>query len=128
MFTKAKWIWVTENPAANCYGEFVDTFVWNGKKTVCKISCDGDYTLYINGSFVESNQYGDFEWYKSVDFLDITKYLRKGNNRLAVLVWHFGESTQRYLKGDAGLIYEVLEENEVKTASGEKTLARYSLA
>ncbi|MBQ8296064.1 MAG: family 78 glycoside hydrolase catalytic domain [Clostridia bacterium] len=126
MFKKAKWIWVDERNAPNTYGEFYDAFQWNGEKTVCRISCDGDYTLYVNGQYVESNQYGDYEWYKSVDTVDVTPYLKKGENSVAVLVWYFGEDTQRYLKANAGLIYEVEENGQLIAASDENTLSRYS--
>ncbi|MBQ9713715.1 MAG: family 78 glycoside hydrolase catalytic domain [Clostridia bacterium] len=128
VFEKAKWIWVDENVAPDTYGEFYDEFIWQGEKTLCRISVDGDYTLFVNGKFVESNQYGDFEWYKSYDSVDITPYLQAGKNGIAILVWHFGTNSQRYLKAAAGLIYEVEEKGLVRAQSGENTLSRYSKA
>ena len=128
MFQKAKWIWVENRSLPDSYGEFYDEFVWNGEKTVCKLSCDGDYTLFINGRYVCSNQYGDFEWYKSCDSIDVTSYLQSGKNTIAVLVWHFGADSQRYINARAGLIFEVLEKESVLVFSDENTRARYSKA
>ena len=128
VFKNAKWIWVDGNAAPNTYGEFYDEFVWQGDKAVCRISADSDYTLFINGKYVASNQYGDFPWYKSYDELDVTPYLTKGKNKIAVLVWYFGESTQRYYAATPGVLYEVVEGGTVCVESGENTLSRYSLA
>ena len=126
-FHQAKWIWVDSVQSPDTYGEFFDTFSWNGAKTKCVLSCDSDYTLFINGKFVASNQYGDFEWYKSCDELDITEYLQTGENTVAVLVWYFGVDSQRYLKANAGLIFEIIEGETTLVASGENTLSRYSV-
>ena len=93
---KAKWIWVNAQAKPDEYGEFFAPLTWRGDKTVCRISCDGDYALYINGALVSSNQYGDFEHYKIYDTVDITPYLRLGDNAVAILVWHFGTGTMRY--------------------------------
>ena len=113
-FEKAKWIWVEKDALPDSYGEFYDEFTWDGEDCECLLSCDGDYTLFVNGEYVASNQYGDFEWYKSVDRLEITPYLKKGKNTLGVLVWHFGVDSQRYLRAQAGVIFELF--------SGEKTI------
>ena len=67
MLSESKWIWVDEKSAPDTYGEFYDEFVWEEGEINCLLSCDGDYTLYINGEYVASNQYGDYEWYKSYD-------------------------------------------------------------
>ena len=122
----AKWVWIDKNSEPDTYGEFYDAFVWEGGEVACRLSCDGDYTLYINGQYVSSNQYGDYEWYKSYDNIDITPFLKKGKNSIAVLVWHFGTDSQRYIKAQAGLIFELQSNGKVLLASGENTLARYS--
>lgn len=123
-----KWIWVEKESKPDTYGEFYDEFIWGEDEINCLLSCDGDYTLYINGQYVASNQYGDFEWYKSYDNIDITPFLKKGKNSIAVLVWHFGTDSQRYIKAKAGLIFELQSNGKVLLASDENTLARYSKA
>ena len=123
---KAKWIWVESASKPDSYGEFYDEFIWEDGDVNCCLSCDGDYTLFVNGQYVASNQYGDFEWYKSYDCIDITPYLTSGKNTIAILVWHFGVNSQRYLKAQAGVIFELVAEGKVLLASGEATRARYS--
>lgn len=128
VFDKAKWIWVKKESSPDTYGEFYDEFQWEEGDVNCRLSCDGDYTLFVNGKYVASNQYGDYEWYKSYDSIDITHFLEKGKNSIAVLVWHFGTDSQRYIKAKAGLIFELQSSDSVLLASGENTLARYSKA
>lgn len=128
MLENAKWIWSNASPAVNEYAEFYRSFSWNGQPTLCRLSVDGDYTLFINGKFVASNQYGDYEHYKIYDTIDITPYLQKGDNGFAVLVWHFGASNQRYLKAAAGLLYEIEEGGQVRVESDGNTLSRKSRA
>ena len=76
VFEKAKWIWVERECKPDTYGEIYGEFNWEKGEVDCFLSCDGDYTLFINGHYVSSNQYGDFEWYKSVDKFIITPFLQ----------------------------------------------------
>ena len=61
-FRKAKWIWVEQDSKPDTYGEFYNEFMWKEGNVKCLLSCDSDYTLFINGRYVESNQYADYEW------------------------------------------------------------------
>lgn len=134
VFVEAKWIWLSESAVADEYAEFYPRFcvtkeqLKSGKKIVCRISCDGDYTLFIEDRYVASNQYGDFEHYKIYDELDLTPHLRAGENELKILVWHFGADTQRYKSARAGAIFEIVkcgDQNEqLLCASDETTLCR----
>ena len=126
IFKNAKWIWLHGEEREEEYGEFSSAFTAENKQTVCRISCDGDYTLFVNGNYAASNQYGDFEHYKIYDEIDITAYLQAGENKLEVLVWHFGLDTQRYLRAQAGVIFEVSQGESVVLASDEKTACRQS--
>ena len=123
----AKWIWLN-NEKKDQYGEFYSEFNSSMKSAVCRLSCDGDYTLFINGQYVASNQYGDFEHYKVYDEVDITSYLQEGENRIAILVWHFGENSQRYINKQAGVIFEIEQDGKILLASDEKILCRESKA
>ena len=127
-FYLAKWVWIEKSYSPDTYGEFFDEFTWEEGNVNCLLSCDSDYTLFVNGKYVASNQYGDFEWYKSYDTVDITPYLKKGKNAIAVLVWYFGTDSQRYKTASAGLIFELQSNGEVLLSSGENTRARYSKA
>ena len=73
-----------------------DPFSCFGKNAVCRLSSNGDYTLYINGRMAGINQYGDFEHYKIYDEVDISGFLREG------------EILRRYRPVPAGVIFEIV--------------------
>lgn len=127
-FEKSKWIWIDSESEKNQYGEFFATF--KGEVgTKINLSCDGDYTLFINGKYVSSNQYGDYEHYKIYDTIELDSYLVDGENKMAILVWHFGdEGSSRYAPFAPGLIFEVYSKDKVILSSDKKILSRKSLA
>ena len=63
-FEHAHFIWPAGLSGEDSYAEFLTSFEAPEEKAVCRISCDGDYTLFLNGEAVGCNQYGDFEYYK----------------------------------------------------------------
>ncbi len=126
---QSKWIWVNDHPAADTYGEFFDTFVYNGGKMTMQISADANYTLYINGIFVDSGQYPDFPYYKVFDKLDVTKYCREGENTLALIVWYYGDygaQSLTHYPGVAGVRYELYADETLLAFSNEKVMSRLS--
>ncbi len=125
---KSKWIWMNKKATKDEYGEFFACFSAQKSYAVCRISCDGDYTLWINGKYVASNQYGDFEHYKIYDEIDISEYLQDGKNEFSVLVWHFGEDSQRYKTAQAGVIFEIEQDGNILLASNENVLCRQNNA
>ena len=124
----SKWIWKQGEVDADEYAEFYQSLNWKGGDCSIRLSCDGDYTLFVNGKYVASNQYGDFEHYKVYDEIDITEYLQDGQNELSILVWHFGEDSQRYVNAQAGVIFEIEQDEKIIFASDEKVLCRESQA
>ena len=124
VFEKSKWIWIKDGGGNDEYGDFYTVFEHNGGKTVCNVSVDGDYTLFVNGRYVASNQFGDFEHYKNYDTVDITDFLKTGKNEMYVLVWHFGKISMRYRPASAGLIFEVVNEDKVIAFSDENVRSR----
>ena len=125
---KAQWIWINNQQNKNEYGDFFGSFSARKSDAVCRISCDGDYTLFINGVFVASNQYGDFEHYKIYDEIEIGEYLQDGENEIYILVWHFGQDSQRYITAQAGVIFEIEQDGEIILASDENILCRQNSA
>ena len=124
-FDTAKWIWLAMGERADQYAEFYDTLSYHTSETVIvHISCDSDYSLFINGKYVASSQYGDFEHYKIYDSIDVTPLLRTGNNRIVILVYHCGAPTSRYRPAPAGLIYEFVSGQAVLLASRADVLSK----
>lgn len=124
IFKNASWIWYCEEATPDTYGDFKDTFIYKQGRAVINLSVDGDYELYVNGKFVNSNQYGDFEHYKIYDSIDITDFLKQGENELYILVWHIGFDSSRYKISAAGLLYELLVDDKQITYSGINTMSR----
>jgi len=126
IFEKSKFIWINDTNI-DTYGEFYASFKANSSP-ICRISCDGDYTLFINGKYVASNQYGDFEHYKIYDEINLGDFIVSGENHFAVLVHHYGKDSQRYKKYSAGVIFEICENDNILLASDENVLSRKSNA
>ena len=124
MFDSGKWIWLHNNDSENEYVEFIVEIGQCNVSTLCKLSCDGDYTLFINDQYVASNQYGDYEHYKIYDVIEISKFLTNKKNVLKILVWHFGKGTMRYIEAKAGLIFEILQDDKIIAQSNDKVLCR----
>lgn len=126
LFEKSRWIWADCENCEDQYTEYIDTVEATNEQTLLRLSCDTDYTLYINGSYVASNQYGDFEHYKIYDTVDVTSFLTQKSNTVKIIVYYCGVNTSRYRKGEAGLIYELISGDEILAYSDESTLSRVS--
>lgn len=126
VFEKSQWIWLRLGEAADQYAEFQDRVVWTGGETEIRLSCDTDYTLFVNGVYVASGQYGDFEHYKIYDTVALSPFLNRGENTIRILVHHVGVATSRYRPAKAGLIYEILSGETLLAVSREQTLSRLS--
>jgi alpha-L-rhamnosidase len=95
MFRNAKWIWSQENTRKDDWVLFRQTFVYPDKKPcVLRIAAETRYHMWINkrpvvmeGSLLR-NAYEPHSGF--VDIVDITRFLRKGQNSLELLVWFWG--------------------------------------
>ncbi len=120
-----KWIWENTAPQRDEYAQFCEKFRAGGGATYLRISADSNYAAYVNGELAAFGQYADYPYYKVADTVEITRYLRQGENELTVDVWYYGsERSSTYILGEAGLFYEIARDNEVIAASGEETLCR----
>jgi alpha-L-rhamnosidase len=108
LIQNAKWIW-HKTQKLNQYVDFIKTFTVRevDKHAVIQISVDSEYVLYINGSFVNCGQYGDFPFNKIYDEIDISPYLKEGENRVYIGAYYQGETSLTYYKGDPGLIFAI---------------------
>lgn len=123
----AKWIWCNSNPGQDEYGEFADQFTYENGKVLLRISADSNYAAYINGTLAAWGQYADYPYDKVYDEVDVTAFCRKGDNRIAIIVWYYGiDTTQVYYPGNAGLLYELVCNEKVLCESNEHTLSRMS--
>lgn len=130
----AQWIWLPQQcDAVNQYVDFRLEFDleemggWAEGDGLLRISVDTEYAVWLNGEFVDFNQYDDFPHNKAYDVLDVRRLLRRGKNALCVLAYHQGQNSYQYIKGRPGLIY-ALKAGAVKVASGSSALCRQSPA
>lgn len=120
----SKWIWLSEEINLNEYVEFLTTFVYEGGRTEIKLSVDTEYALFINGKLAGSCQYADFPWYKVYDKIDITEYLKNGENEIQIIGWYMGEMNYIHYVNRPGLRFEVEVDGKTVAYSSEKTLCR----
>ena len=125
MFETAQWIWQSGEARPDEFCEFTDTFVSDGAP-VLHISCDSNYTVYVNGTLCAFGQYPDFETHKVYDTIELKDAAVCGENRLCIVVWYYGADTQTYTKGRAGLIFAVTEGGKTIAESDSSVLSRLS--
>lgn len=124
MLEQAKWIWLSGCDEVNSYVDFKRKLVLeHNRSTEIEISVDGNYALYLNGTFVNSGQYPDYPQYKVFDRLDLTEFAQEGENELLIRVWWPGQDHFSYRVEQAGLIYAVYSGEEVLALSDAETLA-----
>ena len=129
MNTSAEWIWTATPARPDEHAEFYTKFELSdiNEPVELLISADSDYGVYINGKLAAHGQYADYPHYKVYDRIDVTEYLRRGENTLAFEVWYYGvNGLMTYIKGDAGLWFELVCGDEVLVASGREVLSRIS--
>ncbi len=111
---EAKWITVSNGnaDAPNTWTSYrcdvvVDKDV--PEKVTANICVDSKYWLYLNGKMVVFEgglKRGPNPTDSYYDVLDLTSHIRKGANKLEVLVWHFGKDGFSHISsGKSGLLF-----------------------
>jgi len=126
MKADSKWIWAAGEAQNDQYAEFADGFCCKGGDAELRISADSNYAVWVNGVFAASGQYPDYPHYKVYDQIDLSDFCHAGENRLCIMVWHYGLSNMSYIPGNAALRYELWQGEELVCKSDETTLSRIS--
>ncbi|MBQ7915557.1 MAG: hypothetical protein IJ315_02055 [Firmicutes bacterium] len=125
MTNQSQWIWNASAQGSDVYVDFVEKFTGRQGRTYrLELSCDTDYTVWCNGVLAGFGQYGDYINYKVYDGLDLSPYIKSGQNELLITVWYTGLDSQTYIRKPAGLRYEVYEGDQLLQVSDELTLSR----
>lgn len=111
----AKWITVREEGAnkPNTWIAFRKDILLTKlpQKALTKIAVDSKYWLWINGELVIFEgglKRGPNPRDSYYDEIDLAPYLKKGENKIAVLLWYFGkEGFSHKDSGKAGLIFDM---------------------
>ena len=116
---KAKWIsmQLPETEKTNIWLGFIKEVEVAAlpKKALAKIAVDSKYWLYINGKLVVFE--GGLKRGPNIhdtyyDEVDITPYLKLGNNLIAIDLWHFGkQGFSHHDSGKPGLLFDLQAED-----------------
>ena len=127
LFDNSKWIWPTRAAKPDEYAEFLEEISFGGGDAELYISSDSNYSVYINGRLAAFGQYADFPYMKVYDKIDVSKFMRRGKNVLAIRVWYYGiDDALTYYPGTAGLIFSLISGDKLLAASSSSTLSRFS--
>lgn len=119
MFNKAKWIWKSNTFVKNSYSWFFKyiTLDEEVQAATLKISAHNHFKLMINGKIVSgfvSPAPSVVDKEKLYLSYPIQKYLKKGVNKIEVIVLYLGGSGQNYINGQPGFILESLIKTKTK--------------
>ena len=127
----AQWITAGESQSAtNTWLSFrkdfkVDTIA---EKVIARIAVDSKYWLWINGEMVVFEggaKRGPNPTDTYFDELDLARYLKKGQNSVAILLWYFGkEGFSHNSSGKAGLFFDAKGDNGFRLTSDKTWKAR----
>ena len=125
-FENAQWIWRAGEAHVDEFVDFYCSFPGSDGEWKLNISADSDYNVYINGELAVFGQYADYPFYKVYDEVDVSRYIKNGDNEMLITVWYYGVDSQTYIKGQAGLIFDLKKDGHSVAVSSEKTLSRPS--
>ncbi len=109
---KANWIWI-DKATSNSYVAFRKKFTLSEEPTnaLATIACEGKYYLWLNEKLAiyDGGVKGGSTFYDSYyQDIDITKYLKKGENTLVILAHYIGRSGNSSVdKCKAGILFEL---------------------
>ena len=97
------------------YALFRHSFMLNStEKTVIRISADDYYKLYINGTFVCQGPAQAFYFSYNYNEVDISHFLRNGENEISVLVFYQGGINREWCSGDnrQGMVADIFQDGK----------------
>ena len=120
----SKWIWCDNSQLPNQYAQFIKDFNVNSKNVTLYIAADMNYAAFVNGQYIPSFAYSDYPDCRSVDTLDISKYVQNGKNRLCIIGYCQVTDGHTYKKGNAGIRFAVYCDDDLTAFSDTDTLSR----
>lgn len=123
---ECKPIWLTNDAMINQYVDFIHVFELDNiqENASIYITVDSEYAFFVNGAFVDCGQYDDYPNHKAYDVINISKYLKKGKNRLCVRAYYQGEFSMQYVVGTPLLMYAVINGKDAVFSNTDDVLCR----
>ncbi len=113
------WIWTGQKVAErNAFVRFRRSWRYDGGPAVLHITADSRYVLYVNGAYVGQGPVRAWPAHWRYDTYDLTPYLKRGENVLAVLVQHLGEGNFQYIPAPPGLLAQLELAQETIVSDG----------
>ncbi len=125
-FKKAVPIWVDDRENEMHYrAQFKTKFNYNGNAFVnLSLATSGIYNLYINGVFVAYGPARAGKGYFRVDNIDITDFLKKGENAVVIEVCGYNSTSFYIQKQSSFIVAEISFEDTVLCWTGKHFTAR----
>lgn len=115
---------------SNVILEFKRDFYCDKQDLTCaklKIYSDFRFAAYINGAFVSNAQFADCASVKTYTEVEISAFLRCGNNRIRVIILHYDKDYQIiHATPRAFCAFEITSGDKILAESDLKTAARVS--
>ena len=105
-------IWKGDVKAKDLYVDFKFDFkiADNDEKVFLRISCDSNYSVWINGTLAGFASCSDYPEYRNYDKIEVTKFCKTDRkNKIKITVWHYGENSQTYINADAFLLFDIVQ-------------------
>ena len=119
-------IWKGDVKAKDTYVDFKCEFKTadNNQKVYLRISCDSNYSVWINGTLAGFAACADYPEHRNYDKIDVTKFCKADcKNDLKITVWHYGENSQTYINADAFLLFDIVQGNKTVLKSDKTVLS-----
>lgn len=128
MSNDVKWVWFPDPRfSSNHWVEFRQTIELDRVgHAVFIIAADTAYQLWINEQRVDDAYFSEFPADRYYHAIDVSSYLKKGNNCVAILGYYQGISTSRYVAGKPGILFELQQDGRGLLKSNAACRARTS--
>ncbi|MDD6927084.1 MAG: hypothetical protein PUJ49_04370 [bacterium] len=111
-----------ENP----FKEYRQVFTYSKGTAILRICSDFRFAAYINGAFANNSQYADIPEKKAYNTVDITRFLKKGENELTVIAMSTDADYSVARKMSPFVAFEIEADGKIVKGSGTETLGRES--
>ena len=111
-----------ENP----FKEYRQVFTYSKGTAILRICSDFRFAAYINGAFANNSQYADIPEKKAYNTVDITRFLKKGENELTVIAMSTDADYSIARKMSPFVAFEIEADGKIVKGSGTETLGRES--
>lgn len=122
----ADWIWANKKIIDDQHVDFKISFLANkNNKYSFNIACNSIFCFYLNKKLIGFGRCSDYPEYKYFDNFDLTNNIDfNKENTIDIKVWYFNHVNSTVCTANAGLWFELYENNKLINFSNSKTQSR----